>query len=341
MHKQLNPIVLLLMLLAGLLVSGCTGGPTSTPAQKAKTVAILMGSNNRQALVDGLQAGMLELGYKESETIIYQIRNAGGDNSKLSTLAKEIVAAKPDLFVAVGGLEADAAKAATAGTALPVVFVGVSSSVDRGLVASLRESKNNLTGVDTAYTELAGKRLELLHQLLPEVKTVAAMNVPSITPSVESLKLVEEAAAGLGIKILVVEVEADGDFAAAAAEVVAGEADALLLFPVAPLQQALADKIYPVLSAQGIPIFGARSEDLKGGVFAFYGGQDSLMGRQAARIADKVLKGTPPTHIPVETPTDLKLTINQAVVKAIGLKLPEDALGLADQIVEIPPPGAK
>lgn len=324
-----------LLILVALLLNGCGSDEESNETVR---VAILMGGDNRQALVDGVQAGLADLGYADGEQIAYEIHHAGGDNTALPDLAVKIVDSNPDLIISAGGLETDAAHAATAGADIPVVFTGVSSSVDRGVVASLQSSGNNLTGVDTAYTELSGKRLEIFNYMMPEIKNVAVINMPDITPSVKSLESVQAVASGLGINVLVFTIGPERDFAAAARDIVASEAQALFLFPVSPVQQAMAEWLYPALSQKGIPILGVFSSDLERGAFAFYGGDQFLMGRQAARLADKVLKGAQPQDIPVEMPADLQVIINRTVVEALGLSLSDEAWGMADSIVEIPAP---
>lgn len=114
------------------------------------SVAILMGGRNRRIMVDGVRAGLTDLGYVAGDTIAYTVYSAEGKNERLADLAEEIVASKPDLIISAGGLETDAAHAATVDTDVPVVFVGVSSSVGRGVVANMQSSGNNLTGVDTS-----------------------------------------------------------------------------------------------------------------------------------------------------------------------------------------------
>lgn len=177
--------------------------------------------------------------------------------------------------------------------------------------------------MDTGYTHLAGKRLEMLRTLMPEVSSVALINMPEIAPR-------------LGVNALVFDVGSEQSFAAVANDIAASDADVLFLVPASPVQQAMKEQIAPRLLDAGIPIFGVFSSDLERGAFAFYGGDQYLMGRQSARLVDEVLNGTLPADIPIETPVELHLIVNRSIVDMFGVILSDNAWALATNVIELP-----
>lgn len=168
-------------------------------------VAVLMLGEVRAEPVAGLQDGLEALGYAEKSGVVYEIKNAGGRRDQLPALADEIVKSRPDVAAAAGGVEADALKVASSGSNLPVVFLAVASAVDRGLVASMERSGNNLTGVDTNDTDLTAKRLWFLKKMLPNVQQILIPFIPDITPSVRAVDVAKAEAPALGLTIRVLE----------------------------------------------------------------------------------------------------------------------------------------
>jgi putative tryptophan/tyrosine transport system substrate-binding protein len=313
------------------LLAGCAQ-PAQEPAYR---IGVLLSGDIRLEPFTGLKDGFEALGYVEGQDVVFEVLNATGDRDKLPELAAAIVASQPDLAIAGGGIEADALKAATEGTDLPVVFLSVSSAIDRGLIESLMSSGNNLTGIETNDTQLTAKRLELITQIMPGAKRIHMLLVPSITPGIASVQVAEEIAPGLGLELIIVSVETEQEIQDAAAAILGSEVDAMLILPQAPVWQAMKEVLYPVSVAQGIPIFGVDRDDLERGAIASYAGSRYANGFQAARLVEKILRGANPADIPVETPEQLELVINRSVVEAIGITIPDEILGLADEMIEI------
>jgi putative ABC transport system substrate-binding protein len=199
----------------------------------------------------------------------------------------------------------------------------------------MRSSENNLTGVETNDTQLTAKRLELIVQLLPDVQRVLVLYVPSITPAVKSVEVAEEAASRLGVELAVLPVETEEEIRAAASSISADAVDAVLLVPAAPIRELLRDVLYPASLAQQIPIVSYHKTDLARGAVMSYAGSRYANGFQAARMVDRLLHGTEPAGIPIETPQKLELVINRLVVDRLELELPDEAWELADEVVEI------
>lgn len=324
--------LLLALALIGALAAGCAG----PPQKQVYRIGVLLSGDIRLEPFSGLKDGLKELGYVEGENVVFEVQNAAGDRAKLPELAQAIVSSKPDVAVAGGGVEADALKAATEGSDLPVVFLAAASAVDRGLVASMSSSGNNLTGIDTNDTQLTAKRLEFITKMMPQARRILILHVPSITASVESVRVAEETATGLGLELTIVPAETEEDIRKATASISADNLHAILLVPgTVPVRQAMKEILYPLSVAQKIPIMGIEREELERGAVAIYGPSRYATGVQAARLVDKVLRGARPTDIPVETPEKLEFVINRVVVNRLGLEIPDEAWGLADEVVEI------
>lgn len=319
------------LLLSILFLGGCNNSSASQPIR----VGVLISGDIRMEPLEGLIDGMTELGYIEGETIVYEIRNANGNRDQLTELAVEIVESQPHIAIAGGGIEADALFSATAETDIPVVFLSVSSAVSRGIVDSLRSSGNNFTGIETNDADLTAKRMELITRMWPDAKDIFILHMPSITPSVESIAVARQFAPSFGVTLTVREVETTEDIQAAVNELSTLQPDAVLLLPVAPINQSIEPIIYPAALAAGIPIMGYGRSGLEEGVVASYAGSRYQNGIQAARLVDKILRGTPPANIPIETPYQFEFVINQSTVDKLGITISDEAWGLADEIVTI------
>ena len=302
---------------------------------KEINISILMIGDIRQDTVKGLKDALVDHAVEEKHTFIYTVKNAAGNRGELSGLAKEIIAGKPDIAVAGGGVEADALLAASAGTAIPVIFLSVSSSVDRGIVAGMVSSGNNFTGIDTNDSQLMAKRLWYIRKILPDAGKVLCFHVPSLVPSVKSLAVVQNASSALGFDIQVVEVESEADIKKAAASLSRSDVDVILQLPTPLTMQSLRPVILPWAMGEKIPIFGFGSHSIKNGAFASYAGSRYENGRQAARLVHKIVNGISPSNIPVETPEKLELVINRYLVKELDLNLPLRVWRMADKIVDI------
>ena len=310
---------------------------SSTAEAKAIKISILMAGDIRQDTVDGLKQGLKKHGEDEGHlhTYSYQIKNAAGDREQLPSMAAEIIAGKPDVAIACGGIEADALLAASAGTTIPVVFLSVSSSVDRKIVASMDSSGNNFTGIDTNDTHLTAKRLWFIRKILPNAKRIFCFNVPSIFSSAQSLDIARQNAADLGFAIQYANVETEADIIKASASLSQTTTDVILLLPAVTTDKALRSIIFPKAMAEHIPIFGYGISSIEGGAFASYAGSRYENSKQAVRLIHKIVKGILPREIPIETPEHLQLIINKDLVAKLGLQLPKRVWHLADQVVDI------
>lgn len=299
-------------------------------------ICVLMLGSVRADPVAGLKAGLAELGRTEGDGIVYDIRDAGEDQSKLAPLAADIITGRPAVAIAAGGVEADALKNASAGTTVPVVFLSVASAVDRGLVVSMQRSGNNLTGVDTNDTELTAKRLWFIRKMLPAAKTVLIPSVPTLTPAVRTVAVAQAEAPELGLGITTLEGNSKEDITNKCDAVDWSSVDVIYIGMAAPVWQIEKSVFLPISVAHKIPIMGVSQGDLNRGAMVVYACSRFDTGKQASRLVDKVLKGTPPADIPVETPLRLEFVINRWMVDRLGLTLPGKVWRLADRVVDIP-----
>jgi len=325
------------LLLAGMLLFFFSANPMPAQANNPITFGILMANDTRQDPVAGFKEGMAafsEHGHDIDE-FKYTILNAGNQKEKLPELAQKIVAAKPNIAVAAGGIEADALMDAAMGTQIPVVFLSVASSIDRGLASTMTVPDKNITGIDTNDTNISAKRMWFIKRILPDARKVFCFHIPTNVPSVESVKIARKKAEGLGLELIVKEVETVEDIRNAAPMISRENMDVILLHPVAVIHGAMENIILPRAMDQKIPIFGYGMSSVKKGAFASYAGSRYANGKQAARLAHKIIHGTRPENIPIETPEQYEFVINRWMVKKLGLTLPSNAYKMADKIVEI------
>ncbi|GAW92011.1 ABC transporter substrate-binding protein [Calderihabitans maritimus] len=296
-------------------------------------VGVLVSGDARLAKLSGLKEGLKTYGYYEGENVHFIVKNARYSRERVFPMARELVALHPDVIVAAGGIEAEAAKLATEKTEIPVVFMGVASSVETGLVKSLRNPGANITGVDNFHVELTGKRLEFLQKLLPEVRKVIILYDPIVRPTPFSLQKAQEVAEKLGILPHLVAVNSRQELGKILSPVNNHEVDAILILPSFNLESAT-HQLVEFSFQKKIPVIGVYAEEVEQGYLASYGVSFHSQGFQAARLVAKVLRGQDPAGIPVELPEDLRLVVNLSTARVLGLNISPFGLSYADVILD-------
>jgi putative ABC transport system substrate-binding protein len=271
-----------------------------------------------------------ELGWIENRTMAIEYRWTEGHNERYAQLADELVRLKVDVIVALGSPAIVAAKQVTA--VIPIVFPLASDPVGDGLVASLARPGGNITGLSNEQPDLAGKRLEILRELVPGLTRlgyIANVNNPTAMGIVRE---VEAAAAKLALQVMPLDIKRAEDVAPAI-ETLKGRAQALYVVGD-PLIAANQIQINTLALAARLPtMHGSRSYIASGGLLT-YGPNYSDLFRRAGDYVDKILKGAKPADIPVELPTRIELMVNLKTAKAIGLTIPESFLLRADEVIE-------
>ncbi|MGC1825098.1 MAG: ABC transporter substrate-binding protein [Pseudolabrys sp.] len=274
-------------------------------------------------------ARMRELGWIEGRTIAIEYRWSEGRPERYAEIAGEFVRLKVDAIVTVGSA-VPIVKQAT--TTIPIVFAVGIDPVGSGLVASLAKPGGNVTGLSLQANDLAGKRLELLRQVVPQLRRLAIMfNAGNSQPALE-MRDTQAAAYTLGLEVAPLEIRRAEDIAPAF-QSLKTQADALYV-AVDQLVVANRTRILTLALGARLPTVFSTRDFVKAGAFMSYGPNYSDLFRHSADYVDKILRGTKPGDIPVEQPTKFELVINLTTAKALGLTIPEAFLLRADEVIE-------
>jgi putative ABC transport system substrate-binding protein len=280
---------------------------------------------------DAFRQGLSELGYKEGQNLQIEYRSSDGRDDRFPALASELVRLKVDLILTRGTPAALAAKSATA--TIPVVMAASGDPVGAGIVASLARPGGNVTGLSSGITESFPKRVELLAELLPGLKRVAAilnMGNPVVPPQWDA---VEASARSLGIEPHLLDVRRPADLQGAFDAAGKWRAEALVV-GLDGVTQANLRPIAELASKHRLPsIYPAKDYAMLGGLMA-YGSSDSHMYHRAAAFVDKIFKGAKPAELPVEQPTKWEFVINLKTAKALGIEIPKSVLFRADEVIQ-------
>jgi ABC-type uncharacterized transport system substrate-binding protein len=270
-----------------------------------------------------------ELGWNEGRTVAIEYRWAEGRSERASEIAVEFARLKVDVIV-TSGPAVFAAKQAT--SVIPIVFATVADPLSTGLVASLARPGGNVTGLSLTSPDLAGKRLELLREAVPDLRQLAIMANADYPPSMRELEEVEIAARTLGIETIALKIRQVADIASAF-EALKGRAQALYVVGE-PLTSANRIRINSFALAARLPAMMLGREMVETGGLMSYAPNIPSLYRRAGDLVDKILRGAKPADIPVEQPTKLDLVINLTTAKAIGLEIPPAFLARADEVIE-------
>ena len=282
-------------------------------------------------IAEAVRRGLKEAGYVEGQNVTIEYRWADGHYDRLPALAAELVQRQVTVITAGGNVAAQAAKAAT--TVIPIVFTSGADPVWSGLVQSLSRPGANLTGASLVAVELAVKRLEVIRELLPHVRTVAMIANPNYPGAESEVAEVEVAGRGIGLQIQKVIAGDVPALETAFATINQTRVDAVTVgtdgFFIARREQivALAAR-YAVAGIYPFPDFPAA------GGLASYGASLADAYRQAGVYAGRVLKGAKPADLPITQPVKFELVINLKTAKALGLIIPPAVLSRADEVFE-------
>jgi putative ABC transport system substrate-binding protein len=317
-----------------LLGGGAAVWPLAARAQPSRkpTVGVLGASTPAAAeqWVSAFAQRLRELGWTEGRTVAIEYRWAEGRNERMAEIAAEFVRAKADVIVAQGTQAALAAKNET--TAVPIVFALPGDPVGSGLVASLARPGGNVTGLSSQVPELAGKRLDLLREIVPGLRRLAIMANLSNAANVLDTQEVEAAARAGGLDVASFEIRRTVDIAAAFATF-KGTVDALYVPPDAFLNTNRIRINTLALVARLPTVYGAR-ENVEAAGLISYGPNFTDLFRRAGDFVDKILRGTKPADLPVQQPIKFELVVNLITAMALGLEVPSTLLARADEVIE-------
>jgi putative tryptophan/tyrosine transport system substrate-binding protein len=275
-------------------------------------------------------AHLRELGWIENRTIAIEYRWSEGRTERYAEIAAEFVQRKVDVIVTVGSA-VPTVKQAT--TAIPIVFAVAIDPVGNGLVASLAKPGGNITGLSLQAANLAGKRIELLREVVPQLRRLGIIfNVGNAQPVLE-MRETDAAARTLGIEVVPIEISRVEDFGPAFRALKSHPTDALYV-AIDQLMVANLMRILTLALGARLPTVFSTRDFVRGGGFMSYGPSYTERFRRAADYVDKILRGTKPGDIPVEQPTKFELVVNLITAQALGLDVPPSLLARADEVIE-------
>jgi putative tryptophan/tyrosine transport system substrate-binding protein len=287
---------------------------------------------NRENLAD-FHLGLKDTGYNENKNVTIEYRWAQGRNDQLAMLVDELVRRPVSVIVALESTNsALAAKAAT--QTIPVVFMQSADPVRIGLVNSLNRPGGNLTGINLLLAETAGKRLELLLELVPAAKTVAHLGNPSNPVYAEAdASEAQVAARDHGVRLLIVNASRPSEIETAFAELVQRQAEALHVSADGFLLTHL-DQIVALAARHSVPTVYAFRQAIKLGGLMSYGTDFPHAWRQAGVYTGRILKGEKPADLPVQQVTKMELIINLKTARTLGITVPRSVQSRADEVIE-------
>ena len=306
--------------------------PLAARAQQAMPAVGYLGTTTPSTagqLTAAFVQRLRDLGWIESRNVKIEYRWAEGRSERFAEIAAEFVRLKVDVIV-TSGAAVLAAKQTT--SVIPIVFAAASDPVGGGLVASLVRPGGNVTGLSLQATDLAGKRLEVLREVIPDLRRLAMMANAGYPAAVLEESEVQAAAHTLGLEVATLEIRQAEDIAPAFEEL-KGRADALYVC-VDTILFTNRIRINTLALTARLPTMLSNRESVEAGGLMSYAPNFSDLFRRAGDLVDKVLRGAKPADIPVEQPTKFDLVINLTTAKALGLTIPPTLLARADEVIE-------
>jgi putative ABC transport system substrate-binding protein len=282
--------------------------------------------------LSGFLKGLDETGYIDGQNVTIEYRWAEGQNDRLTAMVADLVHRQVAVIAATSTPAALAAKAAT--TTIPIVFETGSDPIKIGLVASLSRPGGNVTGVTQTNVEVAPKRLELLHELLPTARVMALLVNPAdpiITETTASEVLA--AARTFGLELHVLNASSEGDFDGVFAKLIQLRAGGLVISG-GPFFTSQSERLGALTARHAVPAIHQYREFVAAGGLLSYGSEATNAYRLAGNYTGRILKGDKPADLPVQQATKVELYINLRTAKALGLNIPNTLVGRADEVIE-------
>jgi ABC-type uncharacterized transport system substrate-binding protein len=290
-------------------------------------------ANESAAAEAAFRQGLSEIGYVEGRNVHIAFRWAEGQSDRLPALAADLV---DNLHVGIlmaagGGPSALAAKAAT--KTIPIVFTYGADPVKAGIVSSLNSPERNITGITWFSGDLSGKWLALLHDIVPSAATLGLLHDPDVPESRSEAGNAEHAARGLNIKLLILNASTEREIDAAFATLAEQHIGAVVI-GTSPFLFSRREQIIRLAARHAIPALYPNRESVAGGGLMSYGNSNTEAYRHAGLYVGRILRGAPPSELPVERLTKFEFVINLTTAKRLGLAIPASFLSLADELVE-------
>ena len=312
--------------------------PLAARAQTVRRIGVLMNGaptqTESQSYVTAFIEELRQLGWTEGQNLRIEIRWSAGDAQLARIYAAQLIGLQPDVILAASTTNLGAVREATSD--VPVVFIQVSDPVAQGFVTSITKPGGNLTGFSQYEFSIGGKWLDLLKEAAPGLARVAVMFDPETSPQSKFfMRAVEAAASSLGVKVVMAEVRTTADIEPAF-ESFAREPNGGLMLPTGTFTGLRLPLITELANRHRLPAIAASLRFPKEGGLMYYGSNANLPDhfRQAASYVDRILKGTKPGDLPIQSPNKYTLVINLKTAKALGLNISLPLTGLADELIE-------
>jgi putative tryptophan/tyrosine transport system substrate-binding protein len=303
------------------------------PAEGQQPVIGFVRSSSIEAvphIVAGFRQGLRETGYVEGQSVAIEFRSAEDDDARLQAIIAELVR-RPVAVLVANSTAARRAKVATA--TIPIVFATGADPVRDHLVASLSRPGGNLTGVSFLGSDLGGKKLELLRDLVPRASAIGVMENPNSAPSQSERMDVQTAARTAGQRVIVVATRSEQDFETAFTTLTRERAGGLLVTGDALFASRQA-KLVTLAARHRLPTMHTDRTVVEAGGLMSYAASIADAYRQVGVYTGRILKGEKPGDLPVMQPTKYELVINLRTAKALGLTIPPSVLARADEVIQ-------
>ena len=318
------------------LISSAAVWPLAARAQQPTMPVVgflnVASADGYQPMVAAFRRGLQETGYVEGQNVAIEYRWAEGQSERLPAMAADLINRRVAVIAATTSIAALAAKAAT--TTIPIVFESGSDPVELGLVTSLNRPGGNLTGVTQTNIEMAPKRLELLHELLPTVRIMALLVNPADPAILEvTVREVQAAARTLGLELHVLNASSVGDFDGIFVKLMQLQAGGLVIGGGA-FFASYGEQLGALTVRHAVPAgFLGREFAAAGGLMS-YGSDRSNSYRLTGVYTGRILKGEKPAELPVQLATKVEMYINLKTARALGITIPLPLSGRADEVIE-------
>jgi putative tryptophan/tyrosine transport system substrate-binding protein len=316
----------IVVLLASLMSPALAGAQTARPTAR---IGVVRSQPATDPMHQAFVAGLRERGWVEGRNLV--IEHLQGDLSQFADLVRELIRRNVDVIVAPNPQQARIARDAT--STIPIVFVVVGDPVGTGLIKSLAKPGGNVTGLTGLGSDLAGKRLEILKELVPRLTRVAVLMNPAVPDKRLESEHMQAAARELKLEVIAIEVRSPDDFRSAFQAITRVKPDGLIAL-AEPLVFANRQAIIDFARDARLPAMFAWRQAVSTGALVSYGPDIVDLHRRAAGYVDRILRGARPAELPVEQPSKFEFAVNLKTAKALDIAVPASILLRADQVVE-------
>lgn len=303
-------------------------------SQAAKRIGVLSAGSRESTRYQfaAFEAGLRELGYIDNKNVTLDYRFADGKFERLDALAAQIIERQPTVILTQSTPAVVAAKKATA--TIPIVMVSIADPIGAGLVSNLARPGGNITGITNITAELAGKRLEILKEMMPRLSSAAVIINPDDPNARAQMSNAENAAQSLGVQLRpILPLRNAGDLQSVFAAAANARADGAIRM-VDPLGALFRRRFVEQAASHRLPVIYPFREDAEAGGLISYGTNLPAQYTRAAAFVEKIFKGAKPADLPVEQPTNFELVINLKAANALKLTIPQSLLISADKVIE-------